>query len=237
MDALANYGSDDDSSSSSQEKEETVNWLTPKNEPTTSFSALLEAYSDDDDDDSDNGVVGPGIISKNNVKPSTKSKEVENSELSNPPSTKKARLEVVNDDHPDASSRLGLPPPPLGSSSSMIHWDVDYLEVPVPRPTCHTEKDSDDDTKSGLEIPPVSASLAGKLEHIAATTSHTTWADHLKSQREFHNPHFFQSVVEHFGIQQALGSQMRSSSTALVQDYELKALGIPKSSVRQETTT
>lgn len=237
MDALANYGSDDDTSSSSQEKEETATSSTKKTEPTTSFSALLGAYSEDDDD-SDDGVIGAGIISKNIVITSTKSKGVEDRELANPPpSTKKPRLDVVNKDVDDPfvsfSSRLGLPPPPLGSSSSMIQWDVDYLAFPVPRSTLNSTKDNDDDNKNRVEIP-VSANLAEKLDRLAATTSNTTWADHLKSQREFHNPHFFESVVEHFGIQKALGSQI--SSTTLVQDYELEALGIPKSSVRKETT-
>jgi hypothetical protein len=223
---------DDDSSSSSQEKEETATSSIPPEEPTTSFSALLEAYSDDDDDsdnDKDNGVIGEGIISTNNVKTSTKNKGVEDSKLANSPSTKKPRLEVINNDDPDVSSRLGLPPPPLGSSSSMIHWDVDYLTFPV-------QRSNNNDNKNRLEIPPVSASLAEKLQRRAAMTSHITWADHLKSQREFHNPHFFESVVEHFGIQKALGSQV-SRRTTLVQDYELEALGIPKSSVRKETKT
>jgi hypothetical protein len=40
-----------------------------------------------------------------------------------------------------------------------------------------------------------------RLNHIRMQQKQSSsWIQQLQSQPEFHNPHFFQSVVEHFGI-------------------------------------
>jgi HCNGP-like protein len=91
-----------------------------------------------------------------------------------------------------------LPPPPL-SSSSMIHWTKDYSS------RYRTAGDSSQ----------VSAELIQKLETLRSGA--VSWAHHLKSQHEFHNPHFFDDVVTHFGIQAPLDSNIEKLS---FQKYE-----------------
>jgi hypothetical protein len=108
------------------------------------------------------------------------------------------------------SPRPMLPAPPITATSgaSMIHWDIDYLAQLSP-----ISKDPHEMRTS---------KLAQKLEKLSATVgSKKTWADHLKTQQEFHNPRFFQSVVDHFGIQRPLGSQAKYANSVALQDYEV----------------
>jgi hypothetical protein len=103
-----------------------------------------------------------------------------------------------------------LPAPPITATSgaSMIHWDIDYLAQLSPI--------NNDPEEMGT------SKLAQKLEKLSATVgSKKTWADHLKTQHEFHNPRFFQSVVDHFGIQRPLGSQAKYANSVALQDYEV----------------
>lgn len=95
-----------------------------------------------------------------------------------------------------------LPPPALGQNDSIIYWDVNYL-AEAPR--------SEEKITSSSAI-----ELSQKLEKLA-TNLKVSWAEHLKAQHEFHNPHFFESVVEHFGIA-PLGSQIRNNF--VMKDYE-----------------
>jgi hypothetical protein len=108
------------------------------------------------------------------------------------------------------SPRPMLPAPPITATSgaSMIHWDIDYLAQLSP-----INKDPHEMRTS---------KLAQKLEKLSRTVgSKKTWADHLKTQQEFHNPRFFQSVVDHFGIQRPLGSQAKYANSVALQDYEV----------------
>jgi hypothetical protein len=88
-----------------------------------------------------------------------------------------------------------LPPPSPSSSIRMIGWSKDYL----------TTK-QEEAYSEGMESEPSSQ----RLEQVAATVTENPsagWAAHLQEQKDFHNPHFFESVVEHFGIQ-PMGSNM-----------------------------
>ena len=129
------------------------------------------------------------------------------------PPTKRTRTQ---DAPPPTTAFSGFAPPPLGNDS-IIHWTVDYLKA--------TDK----------LLPPASTQLAEKLERLHANNAATgtSWAEHLKSQHEFHNPHFFDSVVEHFGIEQPLASQV---SEDMVQDFEFDLVGLPrpKSKTKEE---
>jgi hypothetical protein len=90
-----------------------------------------------------------------------------------------------------------LPPPSPSSSSSMIDWSKDYLTTKQEQ--AYSE---------GMESEPSSQ----RLEQVAATVTENPlagWAVHLQQQKDFHNPHFFESVAEHFGIQ-PMGSNMRA---------------------------
>jgi hypothetical protein len=124
------------------------------------------------------------------------------------PPAKRQKLEasIVTDDSPKPM----LPAPPITATSgaSMIHWDIDYLAQLSPI--------NNDPDEMGT------SKLAQKLEKLSATIgSKKTWADHLKTQHEFHNPRFFQSVVDHFGIQRPLGSQAKYANLVALQDYEV----------------
>jgi hypothetical protein len=122
-----------------------------------------------------------------------------------PPPTKRPRMQ---DAPPPTTAFSAFAPPPLGNDS-IIHWTVDYLKA--------TDK----------PLPPASTQLAEKLERLHANNAATgtSWAEHLKSQHEFHNPHFFDSVVEHFGIEQPLASQV---SEDMVQEFEFDIVGLPR---------
>ena len=111
-------------------------------------------------------------------------------------------------------------PPPETSENSLYLWDKDYLKRP--RGTKTSDKDSHQNTKA----------LSEKLAKIAQSLE-ISWADHLKSQHEFHNPHFFESVVEHFGIADPLGSQITNEFSRSLQPYERELF--PHSAVKGET--
>lgn len=102
-------------------------------------------------------------------------------------------------------SKSSLPKPPTTSRSgpSMIRWDIDYLE--------QNEESSSAISEDSIE-------LSKKLERLAATLNGSSYADHLKTQKEFHNPHFNESMVEHFGIRNILGSQAMYSNNEVPQD-------------------
>ena len=165
--------------------------------PSASLNGLLGAYSDDDtDNDDDNGNV--------NAKKDDNVKELQKN--LKPPPSKRPRTQDAPP--PTTTAFSAFAPPPLGNDS-IIHWTVDYLKA--------TDK----------QLPPASTKLAEKLERLHANNAATgtSWAEHLKSQHEFHNPHFFDSVVEHFGIEQPLGSQV---SQDMVQDFEFDIVGLPR---------
>jgi hypothetical protein len=177
------------------------------NKPSASLNGLLGAYSDDDtDNDNANDNEDDGDVK-------------EPQPLKNPeqPPTKRPRTQDAPP--PTTTAFSAFAPPPLGNDS-IIHWPVDYLKA--------TDK----------PLPPPSIQLTEKLERLHANTAATgtSWAEHLKSQHEFHNPHFFDSVVEHFGIEQPLASQV---SEDMVQDFEFDIVGLPrrKSKTKQEPSS
>ena len=203
MDALADYGSDDDSSTNKEETTENQSEVKP-----SSLSGLLGAYSDPSSSDSD-GDDGSAVAAQ--TRPAIRQ---ETGRESDSPQTKKLRVSPKTCDQKEEVSLL---PPQLGSSS-IILWEEDF----VSKPRQHAS------VCERLSTPP---QLADKLQKLSATTSTTSWADHLKAQREFHNPHFFKSVVKHFGIQRALGNHINNCAT---KDYDLDALGLSQKSTDME---
>jgi len=97
-------------------------------------------------------------------------------------------------------TRNGLPSPrtaPATSvqSPSMITWTIDYISQ---------------ESRSNLVANSTDICQFLKFKKLAASQSLRSkkgWAAHLRNQHEFHNPHFIQSVMEHFGINESLGSQ------------------------------
>jgi hypothetical protein len=57
-----------------------------------------------------------------------------------------------------------------------------------------------------------------KLQQISAETS---WAQQLKKQHDFHNPHFFESVVEQFGIRNEMGSNLPKEEQLVEWEFDL----------------
>jgi hypothetical protein len=125
-----------------------------------------------------------------------------------PPPTKK--LKVQSPPQSEQTSVKLLPPPILSTSESdpIIYWKINYLQQPV----------REGDLLLDEKVPTVEE-LKAKLQKLASNLSpgETCWADHLRAQHEFHNPHFFSSVVEHFGLKDSLGSFV---DTRVVQDYD-----------------
>ena len=179
-DLLTGYGSDSDESSSSRVGE-SANGETKKKNDTSGISNLL----------------GDGVDS-------CSSSSSDDEEL---PLKKKARSQKdnisnqINDEKNDSFlSRNGLPLPRIlpaapDQSASMVLWKTDYLSNEPQPPT---------DAKSTDNL------RFSKFEKMVAAQEYDSqrgWAAHLRKQNEFHNPHYIQSVIEHFGIKEILGSQ------------------------------
>ena len=101
-----------------------------------------------------------------------------------------------------------LPSPPLSSTTSLIQWDTDY--------TAHYR------TVPSQTLNETRPELIHKLSLLSDGNSVVSWAQHLKSQHEFHNPHFFDNVVSHFGIQKPLDSNLATTQFQLY-EYDLLA--------------
>lgn len=116
-----------------------------------------------------------------------------------------------------------LPAAPITSTSgsSLVHWDLDYV---AQLSTTHEVRN---ETRT--------SELAAKLEKLTTTIGcNNTWADHLRTQQEFHNPCFFQSVVSHFGIQRPLGSQAKFANATPLQDYEASLFHVVSSQDKKD---
>lgn len=143
-----------------------------------------------------------------------------------------------------------FPSPILKEKPSIVCWGKDYFKLATTatkgNTTTRTTTTNDKDQSTEEEEETNSSSSSSlllqqkrihKLESIAnglqiSSKSSSCWAEHLKYQHEFHNPHFFKSVVSYFGIVEPLGSQILSSPASsnnndtetddAVQPYEKK---------------
>lgn len=82
-------------------------------------------------------------------------------------------------------------------SASMVSWTIDYISHD---PRSHAIATHSTDQQRQFQ----------KFEELAASQSHNFkkgWVSDIRNQNEFHNPHCIQSVIEHFGINDTLGSQ------------------------------
>ena len=130
------------------------------------------------------------------------------------PATKKSRVDESN------ISSLQLLEPALAKggdddNDSWILWKTNYLLSP-------SHKITNELPLQPLDPPPPSrVQIRDNLQRLARNieTNIPSWAEHLRNQQEFHNPHFFASVVEHFGIATPLASFL---GDAQVPEYERK---------------
>lgn len=172
-----------------------------------SLSGLLN-YSDDEESSDDEETKA------------TTSKTTNQQQSSPPTPTRKKRRRISWD---NASTDDVLPPPPTSFNKSLIQWDADYT--------------------ASYRTPPKSVNtnpqLIQKLETLGgqADDNHServSWAQHLKSQHEFHNPHFFDNVVTHFGIQHPLQSNVQEDELNFqLYEYDLVAAE-EQARIRQE---
>lgn len=176
MDALAQgYGSDSDGSAENK----------------TQTLGLLANYSDNsssDDEDADRPlVIGTAIIETNE---STSMQQGDDSSSSIENGLKKRKL-LISETQTEKDQN-GLPSPPLLSSSAsssrqnMMLFSKNYLTNKLQYKTINTEHQ-----------------LQDKLEQMhqhQSTGTNKSFAEQLKLQKDFGNPHMFPSVIEHFGI-------------------------------------
>ena len=70
-----------------------------------------------------------------------------------------------------------------------------------------TANDTSNDTPPQQQPPPVTSQRLQHIQTQQQQQQQQPWIQQLQAQPEFHNPHFFQAVVEHFGID-ALGTHV-----------------------------
>ena len=182
MDALAQgYGSDSSSDGSTENK--------------TQALGLLANYSDNSSSDEDADetamknrplVIGTAIIE---TKESTSMQQGNDSSSPMKHGSKKRKLSETQTE----KNQNGLPSPPLLSSSAvsssrdnLILFSKNYLTNKLQYKTANTENQ-----------------LQEKLEQMhqhQSTGTNKSFAEQLKLQKDFGNPHMFPSVIEHFGI-------------------------------------
>jgi hypothetical protein len=206
MDALAGYESDSSSPSGegkdgedgrvSHEVNETL--FAPSGDKSSELSSILGPGMDSSSEDEDDARGGENTVASNFQQSSTTS--------SNAPCFPND-LDVANRKRPRIDDKwISLLPTPTTSSDSngeqsMIMWNADYLFLPP--------SSSNNEIDGKVDISATRAKNYPTFEKLVATLPHgTSWAKHLQEQQEFHNPHFFRSVVEYFGISQPLGSQL-----------------------------
>lgn len=190
------------SGSSSSSQDDATN---DKTRPEISALSGLVDYSDDEGGSNEVGDI------KKESEPATTSSSLSSNKKASP-SPKQGNKRKRSWDN--AGTDNVLPPPPLSSNASLIQWDTDYT--------------------AEYRSPPSSvisdAALAQKLASLDSDS--VSWAQHLKSQHEFHNPHFFDSVVTHFGIQRPLDSNLQEPSYQRY-EYDLPAAE-EQARIRQE---
>jgi hypothetical protein len=213
MDALlAGYGSDSDSGDSSSSAVKGDKATVPQ-----SLSSLLGAGVDSCSSSSDD--------EQKKIKPACRrnscKKDGDNNDDDDDDDTKfltrkkkKQRSSIYDDSNDEINSTKKktntflttncLPLPRTTSTnpeqqSSMISWSVDYLShQPSTALSTSTTDDNSDNNNEFRKFEKLTTSLPDDK---------MGWAAHLQNQQEFHNPHFFQSAIEYFGIDEPLGSQ------------------------------
>jgi hypothetical protein len=197
MDALGTYGSDESDSDVSPKAGESQETNDKKSQKKSDLAGLLGDYSDDDDDDDD-------VKHENqNLQPAKEGKVVS----LDAPSRKRQRrwdspksATAPNEAIPPASVSHPFPPPPTSDDRIMTEWNEDYLTAKQSSMTRSLKKVSE------------------KLQKLSAETS---WAQQLKKQHDFHNPHFFESVVEQFGIRDEMGSNLPNEEQLVEWEFDL----------------
>lgn len=208
MDTLAGYGSDSDTSSLHPSEGPAQRQHSPLG---GAFEGLIgEAGSDSDEVQDDNDEAQHGV--RSNKMPA---KNHSNSLPQPPPSLPSKKRQREEKDQTTSRrcflTENYLPKPMLKSTCELSYWSVDYL------------------SSCPLRAEPTSCNLmeleSTKFQKLAELLpSSKSWAEHLREQQEFHNPHFFQSVLEYFGIPEPLGGHVGEEKCAQSFAIEPKAI-------------
>lgn len=218
----------------------------------------LAQYGSDSSSDSDEGVALVSVhVSSNAAAAATKGGYVKDDETKTPiASLPAASASCENsDNHPESSRKRRrrwdmpqpkasptsqslrenegpLPPPPLGSTTSLTYWDKDYLSnsesaFAPPEDPVWSESQQQRLTEKlnqlheTFSLPPPIAFTNATTTTIDSSSS--SWALHLKGQQEFHNPHFLNSVISHFRLN-VLGSNIPQQDVVEEFEYNLVAM-------------
>jgi hypothetical protein len=201
MDAMGAYGSDESDNDVLPKAGESQETNDKNSRQNSGLAGLLGDYSDDDDDDDDD-------VKDENQSLQTAKEGASKAVPSDETSRKRQRrwdspkdATASNEAIPSASLSHPFPPPPTSDDRIMIEWNEDYV----------TAKQSSR-TESLKKV------TSKKLQQISAETS---WAQQLKKQHDFHNPHFFESVVEQFGIRDEMGSNLPNKEQLAEWEFDL----------------
>lgn len=199
MEALAQgYGSDSSNSSTSSKEDDN-----DSNKNSDTLHLLASNYSDDSNDGQKDGSNSNDNRSSNNSHSLTK-KYLASNNLPSPPSKKQRQH--------DANT---IPPPRISNPTTDNSFDAlalfpkDYISQKMEQfqIQSQTMQDLGDDIKE--EKTSNKIILSTKLNNMYhkfytdggnGNASKTSFAKHLKSQKEYGNPHLFPSIISHFGI-------------------------------------
>jgi hypothetical protein len=113
--------------------------------------------------------------------------------------------------------------PAQGTQRSMVHWDKDYLSA---KQALFLASKSENPKK----VQELRESASFKVDGGCAFGD---WSEQLRSQTDFHNPHFFQAVVDLFHIQNTMGTNVNASP--ILEDWESSVMELEeRARIRQQ---
>ena len=206
MDALANYGSDDSNSS------------TDENGSSKGISGLLGHYSDSDNDEApaSNDNIKVKVNEEGNDNNTTNSMD----DGQQPNKKKRRRWDNPKDDDETNPIDINsvLPTPNLSSTDtyqSLTTFNKDYttdLRQKLSQ-QLQTQTRERGDTAVSTE----KQQLNNKLEQLykkfqseSSSSTTSSFAKHIKSNKDFGNPHLLKSVIDHYELK-GLGSNIGNS--------------------------
>lgn len=161
----------------------------------------LGGYSDSDDDDSHketptNHILGGLLANYSDEDDEYNSKCSKEVKDSSSPDKKRAKITGVKNNVGPVTS---LPPPTLLCDSfstpfmSLFEFNKNYTKILPDTPSNYNTNESTTSTSSNEKLNELYQSLTSSSES-------KSFASHLQSKKDFHNPHMFPSIISHFNI-------------------------------------
>ena len=139
------------------------------------------------------------------------------------------------DEHDNVDDKVQLVTMRQQSDNAQTQQDQacsEIKKIQFPKPILHSDnafdalvtfsKDYLHDRLSNVEVKPVEPKLQHSLQSLYerfGSGTEKTFAEHMRSQKEFNNPHFFSEVIDHFNID-ANGSNFSSDLYGGYEDFE-----------------